>query len=65
MNRVALLAAVLAAFQGIKGHLTAEQWEQGIAIVEGEFDSDLDAVAAYLKSEATACALVCRIQEKG
>lgn len=65
MSRAALLATILAAFSGIKGNLTEQQWNEGMAIVEGEFDSDLDAVAAYLKAEAAACALVCRVQEKG
>lgn len=64
MNRINLLAAVLAAFNGIKGNMSEAEWEQGVAIVENEFDCDLDAVALYLRSELAACELVCKLSEK-
>lgn len=62
-RRTEILAAVLAAFSGIQGNLTEQEWDLGIAIVETEFDSDLDAVAAALKSELAACSLACRVVE--
>jgi hypothetical protein len=65
MKRIEILAAILAAFSGISGNLSEKEWNYGIAIVETEFDSDLDRVAAYLKSEARACAFVCSLSEKG
>lgn len=64
-RRPEILAAVLAAFAGMPGNLSETEWEQGIAIVEGEFDCDLDAVAAALRAELAACALACRVAEKG
>ena len=64
-RRTEILAAVLAAFSGIQGNLTEAEWDAGISIVETEFNSDLDAVAAHLKAELTACSLVCRVSEKG
>lgn len=64
-RRTEILAAVPAAFAGMPGNLTEGEWNEGIAIVEGEFDCDLDAVAASLRSELTACALACRVAEKG
>ena len=64
-RRTEILAAVLAAFSGIQGNLTEKEWAYGIGIVETEFNSDLDAVAAALKSELAACALACRVSEKG
>lgn len=60
MKRLDLLVAIFAAFQGIQGTLTVEQANEGLAIVENEFGCDLDAVAAYLRSEMAACALACR-----
>jgi hypothetical protein len=62
-SRTEILTAVLAAFAGMTGNLTEQEWNTGIAIVEGEFDSDLDAVAAYLRSEQRACETVCRVSE--
>lgn len=62
-RRTEILAAVLAAFSGIQGNLTEQEWEYGIAVVEGEFDSDLDAVAAALKAEMRACSLACSVME--
>ena len=64
-TRTEILAAVLAAFAGMPGNLSETEWERGIAIVEGEFDCDLDAVAAALRAELAACALACRVAEKG
>lgn len=62
--RTEILAAILAAFAGIQGNLSEEEWNLGMDIVESEFDSDLDAVAAALRAELAACSLACRIQEK-
>ena len=64
-RRTEILAAVLAAFSGIQGNLTEKEWAYGIGIVETEFNSDLDAVAAALKSELAFCSLACRLTEKG
>lgn len=64
MKRIEILVSVLAAFSGMKGNLTEQEWDFGIAIVENEFASDLDAVAAYLKSEMKACETKCRAAEK-
>lgn len=60
MKRLDLLVAIFAAFQGIQGTLTAEQADEGFAIVENEFGCDLDAVDAYLRAEMAALALACR-----
>jgi len=65
MSRTELLLAVLAAFSGIKGNLTPAQCEEAFAIVENEYNDDLEAVEADLRREMNACALACRIQEKG
>lgn len=62
-RRTEILAAVLAAFSGMTGRLTEAEWNYGIAIVESEFDCDLNAVAAALKSEMRACALACSVVE--
>lgn len=64
MSRNELLAVILAAFSGIQGNLSEKLWNEGIAIVETEFDSDLDAVAAYLKGELNECESNCRAAEK-
>ncbi len=63
-TRTEILAAVLAAFAGMAGNLTEQEWNTGIAIVEGEFDSDLGAVAAYLRAEMKACESKCRSAEQ-
>jgi hypothetical protein len=62
---IEILAAVLAAFSGIQGNLTLGEWNYGIAIVEVEFDGDLKAVERALRAEMAACALACRVTEKG
>lgn len=64
-RRTEILAACLAAFSGILGNLTAAEVDYGMAIIETEYDGDLDAVAAALKAEMAACALACRVSEKG
>lgn len=64
MRRIEILVSVLAAFSGMKGNLSEQEWNYGIAIVENEFGSDLDAVAAYLKTEMKACESKCRAAEK-
>ena len=43
MSRTKLLVTVLLAFAGIKGNLTEAQWNEGIAIIENEYDGDLEA----------------------
>jgi hypothetical protein len=63
--RTEILAAVLAAFSGIQGNLTEREWNYGIAVVETEFDGDLQAVERALREELAACALACRVTEKG
>ena len=62
-RRTEILAACLAAFAGIRGSLTEQEWDYGMAIVETEYGCDLGAVAASLRSEMAACALACRVVE--
>ena len=62
-TRTEILVAVLAAYQGIAGDLTEEEAERGFAIVENEFDCDLDAVAAHLRSQERALSLACAVME--
>lgn len=64
-SRTEILTAILAAFAGMTGNLSEQEWNTGIAIVETEFDSDLDAVAAHLRAEMKACESKCRAAEKG
>lgn len=64
-SRTAILVTLLGAFSGIKGDLTEEEADLGLAIIENEYQGDLDAVAAALKAEMKACELACRVSEKG
>lgn len=63
-SRTDILVAILASFQGIAGDLTAEEAERGFLIVENEFDCDLEAVAAHLRSQERALSLACAVMEK-
>lgn len=62
-RRTEILAACLAAFSGITGNLSAAEVDYGMALIEDEYDGDLDAVAAALRAEMAACALACRMVE--
>ncbi len=62
-RRTAILAACLAAFAGINGNLTEAEVDYGMAVIENEYNCDLDAVAAALRAEMAACALACRVVE--
>lgn len=67
-RRTEILAAVLLAFSTgcLDGAgLTVAQWEWAETEIEGRFGGDLDAVAAALRAELAACALACRVAEKG
>ena len=63
-----ILAAVLLAYStGVVdgAGLTPTEWEWAETTIETRFGGDFDAVAAHLKAEMTACALACRVAEKG
>jgi hypothetical protein len=67
-RRTEILAAVLLAFStgAVDGAgLTSTEWDWAEQTIETRFGGDFDAVAAYLNAEMTACALACRVAEKG
>lgn len=43
MSRTQLLVTILLAFRGIRGNLTEAQCDEGMAIIENEYDGDLKA----------------------
>jgi hypothetical protein len=51
MSRTELLATVIAAFFGQLGNLTEAQADEGISIIEQEFDGDLEAARAHVDAE--------------
>lgn len=67
-TRTEILAAVLLAFSSgcVDGAgLTVAEWDWAEVEIETRYAGDFDAVAADLKAEMKACALACRVQEKG
>jgi hypothetical protein len=67
-RRTEILAAVLLAYSTgcVDGAgLSFAEWTWAEAEIETRFGGDFDAVAAYLNAEMTACALACRVSEKG
>lgn len=63
-----ILAAVLLAFStGCTdgAGLTESEWTWAEREIEDRFGGDFDAVAAALRAEMAACALACRVSEKG
>jgi hypothetical protein len=53
-SRTAILVTLLGAFSGIKGDLTEEEADYGLAIIENEYQGDLDAVKAALDADLNA-----------
>jgi hypothetical protein len=63
-RQIEILAAVLNAFANNRvdgAGLTADEWTWAESEIEGRFKGDFEAVAAHLRAEMTACALVCGV----
>jgi hypothetical protein len=66
--RTEILAAVLLAFSTgcVDGAgLTVAEWDWAETEIETAYAGDFDKVAAALRDEMAACALACRVTEKG
>jgi hypothetical protein len=62
-TRTDILIACLAAFSGIRGNLSEAETDYGMAIIETEYDCDLDAVQRDLRAEMVALSLACKAVE--
>lgn len=50
-SRTAILVTLLAAFGGAKGDLTEQEADFGLAIIENEYQGDLEAVRAAVDAD--------------